>query len=193
MKIVIASHNPGKIKDFKEILEPLNYKVQGVEELGVDVSKVIEDGNSFEENALIKAKYVYDILKIPVLSDDSGLNIKAFPNLLGIHSARYLEGQSYTVKNQSILKMLNKKEDRSASFVSSLVYYDGKPNFFTGVIHGEIADEIKGDGGFGYDPIFIPYKHSQSFAEMGTIEKGKISHRAIALKKFLDFLEDKSL
>ena len=193
MKIVIASHNLGKIKEFKEMLEPLSYSVVGVEELGLDVSGVIEDGDSFEANALIKAKYVYDLLKIPVLSDDSGLILNAFPELLGIYSARYMEGQAYSVKNQSLLEMYEDVEDRTASFVSSLVYYDGAEHTFTGVTQGHIAREIKGTTGFGYDPIFIPNTHSESYAEMGPIEKAKISHRGLALEKFLTYLRNEEL
>lgn len=190
MKIVIASHNLGKIKEFKEILEPLSYSVIGVEELGIDVSEVVEDGDSFEENALIKAKYVYDLLKIPVLSDDSGLILNAFPDLLGIHSARYLEGKDYIIKNKTIVDMYEGIDDRTASFVSSLVYYDGTVHTFTGVTEGHIAREIKGATGFGYDPIFIPNSHSESYAEMGPVEKAKISHRGLALEKFLNYLKE---
>ena len=193
MKIVIASHNLGKIKEFKEMLEPLSYSVVGVEELGLDVSGVIEDGDSFEENALIKAKYVYDLLRIPVLSDDSGLILNAFPDLLGIYSARYLEGQDYSVKNQTIVDMYEHVEDRSASFVSSLVYYDGTAHTFTGVTKGHIARDIKGATGFGYDPIFIPDTHSESYAEMGPVEKAKISHRGLALEKFLAYLRNEEI
>lgn len=190
MEIVIASHNQGKINEFKEILEPLGYLVQGVEALGVDFTKVIEDGDSFEANALIKAKYVYDILKIPVLSDDSGLVLNAFPEILGIYSARYLEGENYEVKNKSILELYQGVTDRSAYFISALVYYDGQVQTFVGEIHGQITKEIKGDKGFGYDPIFIPKGFSESFAEMGPKEKVKISHRGLAMEKFLNFLKD---
>lgn len=190
MKIVIASHNLGKIKEFKEILEPLSYSVIGVEGLGIDVSEVVEDGDSFEENALIKAKYVYDLLKIPVLSDDSGLILNAFPDLLGIHSARYLESKDYIIKNKTIVDMYEGIDDRTASFVSSLVYYDGTAHTFTGVTEGHIAREIKGATGFGYDPIFIPNSHSESYAEMGPVEKAKISHRGLALEKFLNYLKE---
>ena len=193
MKIVIASHNKGKIKEFKEMLEPLGYFVQGVEALGLDVSKVVEDGDSFEENAIIKAKYVYDQLKIPVLSDDSGLVLNAFPDLLGIYSARYLEGESYQVKNQSLIELYENIDDRSAYFVSALVYYDGEEEVFVGTVKGKIAKEIKGTEGFGYDPIFIPENSNQSFSEMGAFEKSKISHRSIALDQFVAYLKEKEV
>lgn len=190
MEIVIASHNQGKIKEFKDILEPLGYTVSCVEELGCDVSEVIEDGDTFEENAYIKAKYVYEKLKIPVLSDDSGLVLNVFPKMLGIHSARYLEGKPYSEKNKSIVAMYKDVDDRTASFVSALVYFDGDPHTFVGKVDGEIGKEISGDEGFGYDPIFIPKGCKESFAKMGTAKKASLSHRRIALNKFIAYLKE---
>lgn len=190
MKIVIASHNKGKIKEFKEILEDLGYEVMGVEALGCDVTQVVENGETFEENALLKAKYVYQQLKIPVLSDDSGLVLDAFPSMLGIHSARYMEDKSYLEKNQSIVDLYKNIENRKASFVSALVYYDGAAHSFLGKVDGKIAEEILGEEGFGYDPIFIPQGHKESFASMGPSKKARISHRGRAIEKFVTYLKE---
>lgn len=193
MRIIVASHNQGKINEFKRMLEPLGYEVLGSQDLGLDVSKVVEDGDSFEENALIKAKFVYDTLKIPALSDDSGLILNAFPELLGLHSARFLEGQPYSAKHRVLLEHYRDVKDRSAYFKTALVYYDGSAKYFTGSIQGLIAHESKGSQGFGYDPIFIPEGRNESFAEMDALEKAKISHRSIAVGKFVNYLKEEKV
>lgn len=190
MRIVIASHNQGKINEFEKMLEPLGYSVVGVEELGIDVSKVVEDGDTFKENALIKAKYVYDLLNIPVLSDDSGLMLEAFPDLLGVQTARYLEGQPYSKKHEVLLESYKEIENRSALFETALVFYDGSAHYFTGSVEGSIVKEVRGTQGFGYDPVFVPKGRKESFAEMGPEEKSKISHRSIAVSKFLEYLKE---
>ena len=193
MEIVVASHNQGKIDEFKRILEPLGYEVVGTQDLGLDVSDIVEDGSTFEENALIKAKHVYDLLNIPTLSDDSGLILNAFPELLGLHSARFLQGQPYSAKHKALLKSYLSVKDRTAYFKTALVFYDGSPKYFTGIVQGLIAEESKGAQGFGYDPIFIPEGRSETFAEMGALEKSKISHRSIAVRKFVQYLIEEKL
>lgn len=193
MKIVLASHNLGKLKEFKDILEPLGYELLAADSLGVNVEDVNEDGETFAENALKKAKYVYEKVHLPVISDDSGLVLKAYPELLSVHSARYMADKPYSEKMKSILSLYDELSDRAAYFQSVLVYYDEKPHYFEGRIDGTISKTIKGQEGFGYDPIFIPNGHEVSFAEMTLEEKQKISHRGIALEKFVKYLKDSKL
>lgn len=190
MKLIIASHNEGKIKEFKEVLEPLGYKVFKSNDFDIDISEVIEDGDDFKDNAIIKAKFLYDKLEIPVISDDSGLVLKSFPNLLGVHSARFMENESYSIKNKAVLEKYNQSQDRSAYFKTALVYYNGQAHIFEGIVEGVIANNVLGDNGFGYDPIFIPKGYDHSFAEMTRLEKSKISHRGRAIRKLVRSLKE---
>ncbi|CAM3659514.1 RdgB/HAM1 family non-canonical purine NTP pyrophosphatase [Erysipelothrix urinaevulpis] len=192
MKVIVASHNEGKIKEFHSILEPLGFEVLKASDFNVDVSMIEETGTTFAENALIKAKAVYEIIKLPVVSDDSGLNLDAFPELLGVYSARFMENEPYHIKNKTILKKYETESNRKANFESCVVYYDGHAHSFSGIVEGEIVDKIKGEGGFGYDPIFKPSGYSQTFGEMSVIDKDKISHRARALNKFVEFIKEES-
>ncbi len=198
MKYVIASGNKGKLKEFQTILKNYSIELVSAKELGIDMDEVIEDGESFEENALIKARYVYEALDAayPVIADDSGLILNAYPDLLAIHSARFMEHASYAEKNQAILDKYQQEQeqDRSASFHTALVLIekDGQEQRFQASIEGSIAQEILGDQGFGYDPIFIPKNYRESFAQMGD-EKDRISHRAQALKKLEAYFEKEYL
>ncbi|NLW14874.1 MAG: RdgB/HAM1 family non-canonical purine NTP pyrophosphatase [Erysipelothrix sp.] len=187
MKIALASSNKGKIREFKQILEPLGYTLHTAEDLGVDMSKVVEDGKTFTDNAKIKAKYLYDKTGLLSIADDSGLIINALPDILGVYSARFMgEDTDYAIKNKAVLEMLEDKEDRSASFHSiiSIVGEDTDLSF-EGDIKGNIDRKISGENGFGYDPIFIPESYDISFASLDDAVKNEISHRAIALKKVM--------
>lgn len=188
MKIRVASHNQGKIKEFKAILEPLGYEVlSGFE--GID--DIEETGSTFEENSFIKAETIYKASNDLVIADDSGLIIDALPDLLGVYSARFEPSLDYYGKNLKLLSLLEGNDHRTARFHSSIALVGpGVSESFSGTIEGNIAQEIKGSEGFGYDPIFIPKGYSESFAEMDASLKNTISHRAIALKKFTDYIKE---
>ena len=191
LEIVLATNNKHKLKEVREILSPHKIIVYGLGDLSSKLENVEENGNTYAENALIKARAVQKLTSMPVISDDSGLEITALNNEPGIHSARYAEslgGHDNAIKE--ILKRLEDKEDRSARFVCDIVLLntDAKPLIFEGVAEGTIAYEKQGEGGFGYDPIFISKETGQCFALMGE-EKNTVSHRAKALIKLLTYLK----
>ncbi len=191
LEIVLATNNKHKLKEVREILSPHKIIVYGLGDLSSKLENVEENGSTYAENALIKARAVQKLTSMPVISDDSGLEITALNNEPGIHSARYAEslgGHDNAIKE--ILKRLEDKEDRSARFVCDIVLLntDTKPLIFEGVAEGTIAYEKQGEGGFGYDPIFISKETGQCFALMGE-EKNTVSHRAKALIKLLTYLK----
>lgn len=190
-EIILATNNKHKLKEVREILSPHHIVVYGLSDLATKLEDVDENGTTYVENALIKAKAVQKITTMPIISDDSGLEITALNNEPGIHSARYAEslgGHDNAIKE--ILKRLEDKEDRSARFVCDIVLLNAsdKPLIFEGIAEGTIAKEKMGEGGFGYDPIFISKETGVCFALMGE-EKNTVSHRAKALKKLLTYLK----
>ena len=190
-EIILATNNKHKLKEVREILLPHNIIVYGLNDLNLKPAEVEENGKNYAENALIKAKAVQALTKMPVISDDSGLEIMALNKEPGLHSARYassLGGHNNAIKE--ILKRLEDKEDRTARFVCDIVMLnvDDKPLVFEGIAEGTIAKEKMGEGGFGYDPIFISKETNQCFAVMGK-EKNTISHRAKALNKMVTYLK----
>ena len=191
LEIVLATNNKHKLKEVREILSPHHIIVYGLSDLATKLEDVEENGTTYAENALIKAKAVQKLTTMPVISDDSGLEITALNNEPGVHSARYAEslgGHDNAIKE--ILKRLEDKEDRSAKFVCDIVLLntDKKPLIFEGVAEGTIAKEKQGEGGFGYDPIFISKETGECFANMKE-NKNTVSHRAKALKKLLTYLK----
>ena len=191
-EIILATSNKHKLKEVREILAPHHIILYGLSDLSSKLPEVEENGETYAENALIKAKAVQKITKLPIISDDSGLEIMALNKEPGIHSARYAEslgGHDQAI--QEILKRLEGKEDRSARFVCDIVLLnvEDKPLIFEGIAEGTIAYEKScGKDGFGYDPIFISKETGKCFADMGE-EKNAISHRAKALKKLLTYLK----
>jgi len=182
LKIVLSTSNPDKVQ---EILEIVDLDIEWV----VKKIEVEEDGKTFQENAIKKAKAAYDLYG-PAVADDSGLEIYALDNFPGVRSARFMEGADYSVKNSKIIEMLRDigENERGARFSCVAVYYDEYPHVFKGVIEGKIAFEARGNNGFGYDPIFIPYGYNKSMAELSRAEKNKISHRAQAFRKLSEYL-----
>lgn len=183
MKITLSTSNPNKVEEISKIVD-INIGIEWI--IGkVDVE---EDGTTFEENAIKKARAAYELYG-PSVADDSGLEIYALDRFPGIRSARFMEGVDYTIKNRKILEMMKEFDEnqRKARFVCVAVYYDGKPFTFEGVIEGKISNEIRGYNGFGYDPIFIPYGYDRTFGELSREEKNSISHRARAFKKLSEF------
>jgi len=189
MKVVIASNNQGKIKEFKEILSPMGYEIL---DLNVSLNEFEEIGSTFKENALLKAEFVYRKTGHLTIADDSGLCIRSLPDILGVYSARFMgETTNYQVKMRAILDLLKDKDDRSAYFKSVIaVVGDGVNLAFEGVCEGEISTEIRGDAGFGYDPIFIPKNYQKSFGELDESIKNQISHRFKALKQMMEYLNE---
>ena len=191
MKIILASNNKNKILEFKQILSPLGYDVISQSEAGVNI-EVEENGTTFEENSMIKAKAVYDIAKMAVTADDSGLEVDYLDKAPGVYSHRYA-GENATDKDRcrKILSELEGVSDdnRTARFVCVISYIDnnGNASVLKGECEGIIGREMKGDNGFGYDPIFMI--GDRSFAEISADEKNSISHRANALKKLTEKLK----
>lgn len=191
MKIILASNNKNKIFELKQILSPLGYEIISQSEAGVNI-EVEENGTTFEENSMIKAKAVYEISKMSVIADDSGLEVDYLGKAPGVYSHRYA-GENATDKDrcEKILNELNgiSDEKRTARFVCVISYIDsnGNASVLRGECEGVIGREMKGDNGFGYDPIFMI--GDKSFAEISSEEKNKISHRANALKKLTEKLK----
>lgn len=185
-KLIFATNNQGKMKEVRMILSDLSDKIMSLADARISI-EIIEDGNTFEENAIIKAKTIMEYTGEIVMADDSGLEIDAFNKEPGVHSARFLgEDTSYDVKNTYILNKLEdiKFEERTARFVCAIAcaFPDGKIITKRGVMEGVIGHEIKGDNGFGYDPIFFLPEFNCTSAELRPEQKNQVSHRAKALE-----------
>jgi XTP/dITP diphosphohydrolase len=187
-QIILASNNKNKLREVKQILEPLGYTIISQSEAGVNI-EVEENGSSFEENAFLKAEAVYKLCKKPVIADDSGLEVDVLNKAPGIYSARYCEGTD-SDRCRKLLKNLEGVQDRTARFVCTICFIDenGKAETVRGECEGTIGFEPKGENGFGYDPVFM--RDNRSFAELSSEEKNKISHRANALNKLKELLKD---
>ena len=182
-KIFIGTHNRGK---FKEISYLLPKKIKKISPIKLKVKSPKETGKTFLSNAKLKAKYFSKFTELPVISDDSGLCIKALKGKPGIYSARWAKKYgSFSKAMQFILKKMKKKKNRSATFVCSLSfkYPRGKVVTVIGKIKGLISYKMLGTRGFGYDPIFIPLGKSITFGQMSKFKKIKMDHRYIAFKK----------
>ena len=188
--IMIATSNKGKVREYKSLLEPLGYTVHDLSEL--DPIEIDENGSTFQENALIKAKSIKDKCNMIVIADDSGLEIDALNKEPGIHSARYLEGHDYSYKNKVLLERMKGKTDRTARFVCAIALCDETgDHLFTGVMEGKINDQAAGDNGFGYDPIFLVEQFGKTSAQLTMEQKNSVSHRGIATRELLAYLKGK--
>lgn len=185
-RIIFATSNEGKMKEIRLIMEDSDYEVISLKEAGVNAD-IEENGTTFEENAVIKAKAIAQLTGLCTLADDSGLEIDYLDKAPGIYSARFLgENTSYDKKNNYILDQLLGVElvQRTARFVCAIAYAqpDGVVMTTRGTIEGFIGEEIRGENGFGYDPIFMVPEYGKTTAELSIDEKNKISHRAKALR-----------
>ena len=185
-KIIFATGNAGKMKEIREILKDLDAEVLSMKEAGVE-AEIVEDGKTFEENALIKAKTVCKLTGEIALADDSGLEIDYLNKKPGIYSARYMgEDTSYRIKNANLIERLEgvPDEKRTARFVCAIAaaFPDGTVKTVRGTMEGRIGYEETGENGFGYDPIFYLPEYGCSSAELSMEEKNKISHRGKALR-----------
>ncbi|MDS9996544.1 XTP/dITP diphosphatase [Bacillus atrophaeus] len=190
---IIATHNPGKVKEFKDILAPKGYDVKSLADIGF-LEEVEETGHTFEENAVLKAEAVAKAVNKMVIADDSGLSVDNLGGSPGVYSARYAGEQKDDMANiNKVLQELKgiEKEQRTARFRCALaVSIPGEETkTVEGHVEGYIAEEPKGENGFGYDPIFIVKDKDKTMAELTSDEKNKISHRANALKKLSQLLE----
>jgi XTP/dITP diphosphohydrolase len=191
MKIIFASQNPNKIREIGALMPP-GIEISGITGLHPAFENELpETGETLEENALQKARFVYEHTGIPCFADDTGLEINCLGGRPGVYSARYA-GEAKNA-NDNIAKILHEMEnctDRSARFRTVIAFVEGKnEHLFEGIVNGCIANEKRGEKGFGYDPVFIPEESERSFAEMELPEKNAISHRARALLKLVEFLK----
>ena len=191
-RLVFATGNQGKVNEFKQMLGE-DYEILSMKDLDVDVD-IVEDGKTFEENAIIKAKAVMEATGEMVLADDSGFEVDALNGEPGIYSARYMgEDTPYSIKNAELLRRCEgvPDEKRDARFVCVIAcaYPDGSVDTATGVIEGKLAHEPAGENGFGYDPIFYLPERGCTTGELAPEEKNKISHRGLAVAKMVDILK----
>lgn len=190
MELLVATHNIHKKEEIQQILGD-GFIVKSLTDYGIH-EEIIEDGDSFNANALIKAKYCFEKTGIPSLGDDSGLVVESLDGRPGIFSARYAGDHDFAKNITKVLSEMEGIENRKAYFITVLCYYDENgARYFDGRVHGNLLSENKGHQGFGYDPVFVPEGHEITFAEMDPQDKNKISHRKQALDLFLDFLEGK--
>ncbi|MFV0217733.1 RdgB/HAM1 family non-canonical purine NTP pyrophosphatase [Empedobacter falsenii] len=187
MELIFATHNNNKVKEVTKML-PSYLSMKSL--TAIDFFEEIEEtGETFEENALLKAKTIFNKTGKNVFADDSGLVIEALDGAPGVYSARYAGTGKDEDNIAKALKELDGKTNRKAYFISIFcLILNGKEYFFEGRVNGTIATEIRGDNGFGYDPIFIPDGFSKSFAQMTLEEKNAISHRGKAIGKLNNFL-----
>lgn len=189
-KIVLATGNKNKIKEYQNLFSSLEYEFISSEDIGLSLDAVIEDGLNFKQNALIKARAIASQVSYPVIADDSGITINALYGFPGIFSHRFMEDYSYREKNNAIMHMLENCSNRQASFHCAIaLVYANKEFVFEGVARGEITHREFGIDGFGYDPIFFSYQLNKTFAEASLNEKNTFSHRAKASKKLFEFLK----
>jgi XTP/dITP diphosphohydrolase len=192
-KLVIATHNPGKLREISALIEPLGIVCVGAEELGLPEPEEI--GNTFADNADLKAREAADLSGLPALADDSGLCVDALQGRPGIFSARYAEDENgernWMRAMDKVWKEVESTEpdgDPAAHFVCALALAwpnDGQAETFEGRVDGILTWPPRGENGFGYDPVFVPLGHDITFGEMDPVEKHRMSHRAKAFEKFV--------
>ena len=187
MKIIVASNNKDKIREIKSIFT--NYEVLSLKDINLDID-VEETGTTFEENAYIKAKAIYDRTGEMVLADDSGIEIEALNWAPGIYSARFAGNHNDEANNDLVLEKLKDETNRTARYTCAicLIYKDGTHEIIKEHCYGKITDERMGTGGFGYDPLFYLEEIGKTFGQVSLEEKNKYSHRAKALRKLKEVL-----
>ena len=187
-EILIATHNAHKKEEIQQILGE-NFLVTSLTDYDIH-DEIVEDGETFHANALIKAQYCFEKTGKPSLGDDSGLVVDALDGRPGIYSARYAGNHDFAKNMAKVLEELESIENRKAYFITVMCLVDETGvNYFEGRVYGNLTKEIRGEKGFGYDPIFIPENHEITFAEMKAEDKNKISHRKKAIEQFLEFME----
>ena len=189
-ELLVATNNAHKLTEIRQILSPYHITVYGMKDLNINIGEVEENGKTYFDNALIKAKALQKVTKMPIIADDSGFEIEALGWMPGLYSARYAE--SFGGHDKAIDHILEeiKGKTRNARFICDivLVNVEDKPLKFEGLVEGSVAESVDGNGGFGYDPIFIEKTLGKTYASMSQEEKNRVSHRGLALKKLLAYL-----
>lgn len=186
--LVFATQNKHKTKEVREILATY-YEVLSLTDIGC-TADIPETGDSFAANAELKSKYVLQHYGLDCFADDSGLEVAALNNEPGIFSARYSGVKDDAANLNYLLKKMEGQSERNACFKTVIcLIQNGESHFFEGKIEGSLREEPSGEGGFGYDPIFVPNGYSITFAEMSALQKNEISHRALAMQKLINFLK----
>ena len=185
--IVIATNNMNKVREFKSVFTNPEIEFKSLKDLGYD-KDIIEDGLTFEENAIIKARQIATELNVIAISDDSGLEVEALNNAPGIYSARYAGGHDDDANNALLIKNLQGKENRNARYVCAICvcHPNGEYKTVVGTCNGKIIDDPRGKNGFGYDPYFYIEEFGKTFAEVPLEQKNTISHRARALRMIME-------
>lgn len=191
MELIFATHNQNKVEEISAILPPI-IEVKSLNDLNF-TDQIPETSNTLRGNALIKVRTIFNKFQKDCFADDTGLEVEILNGAPGVHSARFAGKNKKDEDNiDKLLKELENHHNTNAQFRTIIaLIYKHEEFIFEGIIKGKIIKEIKGDNGFGYDPIFQPEHHFLTFAQISTREKNKISHRAIALRKLIDFLKGK--
>ncbi|WP_340074650.1 non-canonical purine NTP diphosphatase [Leptobacterium sp. I13] len=189
MQLVFATHNKNKFIEVKALL-PSYINLLSLEDIHC-TKDIPETGQTIEENAILKANFIQENYNLNCFADDTGLEVEALGGAPGVHSARYAGANKNSEANiQKLLQELKEDINRKARFKTVIALNLGNEKImFQGIVNGQIAHEKKGNGGFGYDPVFIPEGHDQTFAELPLTAKNKISHRAQAMHQLIDYLK----
>ncbi len=192
MNIILATGNENKKKEYLEMVKKDHIHFLTAKECHLDMH-VEENQSTYRGNALLKARHLKKQTQKIVMADDSGICIDALPHILNVHTARYMEGHTYLEKCQSILELMKGCIHRNARFICCicLILENNETYFFEGTCEGKIADQMEGNQGFGYDPIFIPNGYDCSFASLEKQIKNQISHRGLAFQQMYRFLLEK--
>ena len=191
MELIFATHNQNKVEEITAILPPV-IEIKSLRDINFK-NKISETSDTLQGNALIKARTIFDQFKRNCFADDTGLEVEVLNGDPGVLSARYAGNQNIAIDNiKKLLRKLKNHDNRKAQFRTVIaLIYDRNEYFFEGIIKGKIIREAKGNNGFGYDPIFQPENYFLSFAQLDKDEKNKISHRAKAFRKLINFLKVK--
>lgn len=192
MELVFATNNKHKIREISALLND-DFRILGLTDLNI-TEDIPEEAETLEENAMFKARFVHERTGMNVFADDTGLEVSALGGAPGVYSARYAgEAKSFDDNIDKLLREMGSASERSARFrtVIALILY-GKEYLFEGIVEGEIISERRGTGGFGYDPVFIASGYERTFAEIPLEEKNSISHRAMAMRQLMAFLNERT-
>ncbi|KGP73859.1 XTP/dITP diphosphatase [Pontibacillus yanchengensis] len=192
-KLIVATKNQGKVNEFRDMFSKYGIETYSLNDLDTPMPDVEETGTTFEENAQLKAETIADFLQVPVLADDSGLEVDALNKRPGVFSARFAGEEKDDQRNlEKVLDELNGIENREARFVCALALaIPGKETIFErGTCEGRIATKSFGESGFGYDPIFIPKGYEETFAQLPSEEKNQMSHRSRAIQQMETSIQD---
>ena len=191
MNICFATNNPHKLQEVSNLLGD-SFRILSLRDIGCE-DELPETHETLEGNSFEKAEYVHRHYAIPCFADDTGLEVNVLNGAPGVYSARFAGPQKDSHDNiKLLLEKLKGSTDRLARFRTVITFISGRDvHRFEGIIHGKIADQLHGNSGFGYDPVFIPEGYDISFAEMNLEQKNRVSHRGIAIRKLVDFLKNR--